>query len=457
MPTLYSESVLCEAPPTALPSIYGRNRQTTLLSAQDDKETVEARCAEITSENNTRALRDALTAFEARQRPQQDSKSSVAAYQALQDSVFSELDAVIKEHLPGGDEDAERGAAALLEKMKDVEARREKEWENYQRSHRSVHSEAATTRQHFVVSGEDEVPAARQAPRPRAFIDFSSGSEPLGRVVLELYSQECPAAANNFRNLLTGCAGFCSATGLRLDYLGSPAQYTKGGDVVSCGLIGGQSISSTGSPVSEESHRYKHVKRGIISMVSSGPNHIGSAFTISLGPVPRLDYVQQIVGMVIDGMAVLNQIEALGGKPAHISFCGLLSGERPTGKRRLETLIQDPKGRESALAWSNQIGPLLWGGGMKAAPPVSAGVVLTGLERIDRMLPATVPTRPLFGDGVVDAVPGENNVVPVSDRLGRPHHSRGVEEDAEGGGYEDDKNSDDETWDDEESSFYGDE
>lgn len=53
---------------------------------------------------------------------------------------------------------------------------------------------------------------------PRCFLDISIGGELEGRIVVELYPDVVPRAAENFRALCTGELGTSTETGVRLHY-----------------------------------------------------------------------------------------------------------------------------------------------------------------------------------------------------------------------------------------------
>jgi len=195
----------------------------------------------------------------------------------------------------------------------EIEERRLKEWENYQRSNRTSSDRTS-----------------------KVFFDISIGDSPAGRIVIDLLEDVVPQAVNNFRVLATGSAGHDPATGTKLDYVDSPMHRLEKGVGAFFGELQGLQLSSTGSLLKDENFSNWHSQRGIVSMYSRGPNTIGSAFTITLDRAPSLDFKQVVIGRVTDGLQVLEKLEAVPRNrvgrplvPVFISICGALTGSRP--------------------------------------------------------------------------------------------------------------------------------
>lgn len=206
----------------------------------------------------------------------------------------------------------------MKKKFQDVEERRLREWENYQRSHRSSLEQTAA----------------------KAFIDLSIGDVPAGRLVIELFEDIVPQTVENFRTLITGSVPYDTESGMpKLDYLDSSVyRIDKANRYFAMGELQNCSLSSTGQHLPEENFAIRHLHKGTLSMISRGPNKVGSAFSITLDAAPTLDFKQVVFGKVIDGFSVLEKIESIAtnrvGTPQQqvtIAFCGALTGAKPPG------------------------------------------------------------------------------------------------------------------------------
>lgn len=198
----------------------------------------------------------------------------------------------------------------------DIEERRLKEWENYQRSQRSTIDQT----------------------NPKVFLDFSISDTLAGRVVIELFEDVAPLTVRNFRSLVTGDRLYDATTGIKLDYVDSPVHRIVKGGALWMGELNCLSLPAAGAPLKDENFAVRHTQRGLLSMVNCGPNTSGSAFCITLDKVPSYDFIQVVFARIVDGLSVLDKLEAvpttrtgLPRVPVTISFCGALTGKRPTG------------------------------------------------------------------------------------------------------------------------------
>ena len=102
----------------------------------------------------------------------------------------------------------------------------------------------------------------------------------------------------------------------------------QGGDFTKGNGTGGESIY--GEKFADENFVETHTKRGQLSMANAGPHTNGSQFFLTFIPCNWLDAKHVVFGEVVDGLKVLDDLEAVGSssgatsKTCTIVDCGQL-------------------------------------------------------------------------------------------------------------------------------------
>jgi len=185
-------------------------------------------------------------------------------------------------------------------------------------------------------------------------MDNNNQWQAMGEIYFELFADQVPRTAENFRQLCTGEAGE------RLTYKDSifhriiPGFMCQGGDFTRGDGTGGESIY--GETFEDENFSRKHTKPGLLSMANAGPNTNGSQFFITTEKTPWLDGKHCVFGQVVMGMPLVRQMESYGsedGTPAatvSITQCGELSPEH------VGQLMQEIQSRQAQLTQRKGVG-----------------------------------------------------------------------------------------------------
>ncbi|KAJ1650513.1 hypothetical protein IWQ61_008706 [Dispira simplex] len=181
---------------------------------------------------------------------------------------------------------------------------------------------------------------------PRVFFDIELDGEPLGRIVFELFVNDAPRTAENFRCLCTGERGMGPINQVPLHYKGSIFHriingfMLQGGDFVRRNGTGGESIY--GATFADENLKRTHDTEGLLSMANRGPNTNSSQFFITVRPTPHLDGKHVVFGRVLQGFPVVEQLEQVPvdekdrpQKVVLITHCGELVLQIPEHLRHL--------------------------------------------------------------------------------------------------------------------------
>lgn len=150
---------------------------------------------------------------------------------------------------------------------------------------------------------------------PVVFFDVCADGEPLGRIIMELFSNIVPQTAENFRALCTGEKGFGFKNSIFHRVV--PDFICQGGDITKYNGTGGQSIY--GDKFDDENFDLKHTGPGLLSMANYGQNTNSSQFFITLKKAEHLDFKHVVFGFVKDGMDTVRKIESFGSPKGSVS------------------------------------------------------------------------------------------------------------------------------------------
>ncbi|KAG0171655.1 hypothetical protein DFQ29_008722 [Apophysomyces sp. BC1021] len=148
---------------------------------------------------------------------------------------------------------------------------------------------------------------------PRVFFDIDVDGQRVGRVIMELFADEVPQTAENFRCLCTGEKGLGKVSNMPLHYRGSifhrviKGFMIQGGDFTRRNGTGGESIYGAQFP--DESFARKHTIHGLLSMANRGPNTQSSQFFVTTRPTPHLDGKHVVFGRVVAGYEFIEKLE----------------------------------------------------------------------------------------------------------------------------------------------------
>ncbi|KAL9548140.1 hypothetical protein MBANPS3_005821 [Mucor bainieri] len=196
---------------------------------------------------------------------------------------------------------------------------------------------------------------------PRVFFDIDIDGTRIGRIVMELFADEVPKTAENFRALCTGEKGLGKVSNVPLHYRGSifhriiKGFMCQGGDFTRRNGAGGESIY--GASFADESFARKHDTHGLLSMANRGPNTQSSQFFITTRPTPHLDGKHVVFGRVVSGFNIVETMEnePVDGndRPLHnvmIANCGELVLQLPPGVKLKQQQKASKSGSESESA-----------------------------------------------------------------------------------------------------------
>lgn len=144
-------------------------------------------------------------------------------------------------------------------------------------------------------------------------MDMNFAGKPGGRIVIELYGENCPLAVYNFLRLCSGEDGI-GVKGYNLSYVTTSIHYIKkdigiyGGD-----LSGNQNLNVNDSIygelfIDENIGKETNEKDGLVYMINSGKNSNGSQFLITSTYHEDIHNSSVCIGYVLSGLVVVRKI-----------------------------------------------------------------------------------------------------------------------------------------------------
>jgi|UniRef100_A0A7S4GAX4 cyclophilin family peptidyl-prolyl cis-trans isomerase len=127
----------------------------------------------------------------------------------------------------------------------------------------------------------------------------------IGRIVIDLFTDNCPKTCENFRQLCTGEGGKGKESGKNLHYKGwgfhrsIKGSLLQGGDITRGDGSGGDSIYKGKFNDEKPGLKIKHDQEGLVSMANSGKNTNTSQFFITLKALPQLDGKHVVFGKLV--------------------------------------------------------------------------------------------------------------------------------------------------------------
>jgi len=176
--------------------------------------------------------------------------------------------------------------------------------------------------------------------RDYIYMDISIGTEPAGRLLIELFNDIVPKTCNNFRLLCTGENGESEHSEYRLHYKDSLIHrvvkngWAQGGDIWMKKGDGGESVY--GPVFEDENFGIKHTRRGIIGMANKGRHTNGSQFYMTLSAASWMDTQYVAFAQIIEGtetLAAIERVDTLNQRPLRdviITDCGVKTFEYST-------------------------------------------------------------------------------------------------------------------------------
>ena len=165
-------------------------------------------------------------------------------------------------------------------------------------------------------------------------IEIESAAEK--EVVIELFDDKAPLAVENFKALCTGEKNMSKNCAVPYHYKGVKFHRVvkgfmmQGGDFAMQNGSGGESIWGKKFKDEKDGLKGRHDARGVVAMGNTGKNSNGSQFFITFAPCKQLDGKHVVFGKVVEGMSVIDKVEAVAVAPGGVT-------EEPTVPRSSRT------------------------------------------------------------------------------------------------------------------------
>lgn len=173
-----------------------------------------------------------------------------------------------------------------------------------------------------------------QNTRDNVFFDIKINNKYVGRIEIELFDDEVPITAQNFRYL---CQNQDLNYRNNIFHRTIPGYLIQGGDIVN--HDGSSGFSAYGKYFKDENFNLKHNQEGLLSMANCGTDKNNSQFFILTHPKGYADFDDKFVvfGIIIKGYEIVKKMEYIridsNYKPkfkCEISDCGLVVPESVT-------------------------------------------------------------------------------------------------------------------------------
>lgn len=143
-------------------------------------------------------------------------------------------------------------------------------------------------------------------------MDMNFAGKPGGRIIIELYGENCPIAVYNFLRLCSGEDGI-GVQGYNLSYVTTSIQYIKKDIGIYGGDLSNQNLNINDSiygELFEDENIGKETteKEGLVYMINNGKNTNGSQFLITSNYHEDIHKNSVCIGYILAGLVVIKKI-----------------------------------------------------------------------------------------------------------------------------------------------------